>query len=292
MGGFYFESQIMKTDKPALLLKDSSEDSVLTGPAFDDHEFVIKLSDEKSGLRAYVAIHSTDLGSALGGTRFLHYQREDDALEDALHLSRAMSYKCALANLPYGGGKGVIVDSEGLNKKDVLLAYGRLVEKLRGLFKTGTDVGVTDEDVRLMASQTTHMLGVTVADRGDLSTSKVAALGVFYAIRAALAHMYGEVDFKGKKIAVKGVGKLGGELTRLLVEAGADVLIADINPDSCEELKRRWPKIGISPVEDIHRQEVDIYAPCALGHEFTEESVAELRCQAIVGGANNQLENP
>ncbi len=265
---------------------------MLTGPAFDNHEFVIKLTDEDSGLRAYVAIHSTELGSALGGTRFLHYQREDDALEDALHLSRAMSYKCALANLPYGGGKGVIVDSEGLNKKDVLLAYGRLVEKLRGLFKTGTDVGITDEDVQLMASRTSHMLGVTVADRGDLSTSKVAALGVFYAARAALTHMYGTADFTGKRVAVKGVGKLGGELARLLKEAGAQLLIADINPDSCDALKKRWPEVEVLAVEDIHKQEVDIYAPCALGHEFTEEKASELRCKVVVGGANNQLESP
>lgn len=282
----------MKMHTPVPLLTDSSEDSVLTGSAFDNHEFVIKLSDEKSGLRAYVAIHSTDLGSALGGTRFLQYQKEHDALEDALNLSRAMSYKCALANLPYGGGKGVIVDSEGLSKKDVLLAYGRLVEKLRGLFKTGTDVGITDGDVQLMASQTSHMLGVTVADRGDLSTSKVAALGVFYAMRAALTHMYGTAEFKGKKVAIKGVGKLGGELARLLLEAGAELSVADINPDSCDALKKRWPTIKVLDVEDIHKQEVDIYAPCALGHEFTEEKASELRCKAIVGGANNQLESP
>ncbi len=282
----------MKTHQLASPHVKGGEDSALKGLAFDDHEFVIRLGDEESGLRAYVAIHSTALGSALGGTRFLHYQNEADAVEDALNLSRAMSYKCALANLPYGGGKGVVIDSEGLDKKHALLAYGRLIEKLKGLFKTGTDVGITDEDVKLMALQTSHMLGVTVADRGDLSTSKVAALGVYYAMRAALDHMYGTTDFTGKRIAIKGVGKLGGELARLLIEAGAAVLIADINPDSCTALKQRWPQVEVLDVENIHKQEVDIYAPCALGHEFTEDTVADLRCKAVVGGANNQLESP
>jgi glutamate dehydrogenase/leucine dehydrogenase len=261
----------------------------LVGPAFDNHEFVIMLSDESSGLRAFVAIHNTNLGPALGGTRMLHYQDESDAIEDALSLSRAMSYKCALANLPYGGGKGVIIAGRGFKKGEALLAYGHLIEKLGGLFKTGTDVGISDEDVRLMASQTEHMLGVIVADRGDLSTAKVAALGVFHAMRAALMNLYGTTDFRDKKVAIKGVGKLGGELARLVSEEGAKVLIADIDSAVCEALKKHLPNTTILSVEDIQKQEVDIYAPCALGNEFTEGSVATLRCKSIVGGANNQL---
>ncbi|MGH7158104.1 MAG: Leu/Phe/Val dehydrogenase [Candidatus Saccharimonadales bacterium] len=282
----------MKMDKSKSSSTKNGERFGFVGSVIDDHEFVIRLGEEKSGLQAYIGIHSTVLGPALGGTRFLHYQSDQEALDDALNLSRAMSYKCALAKLPFGGGKGVILAREGLSRKDLLLAYGHLVEKLRGLFKTGTDVGITDEDVRLMASQTTHMLGMTIADRRSLSTAKVAALGVFYAMKAALAFMYGSASFDGRKVAIKGVGKLGGELALLLSKAGAGLLIADVDLASCSSLKRRFPDITILPVEDIQQQEVDIYAPCALGNEFTEHSVAGLRCKAIVGGANNQLASP
>lgn len=261
-------------------------------PGFDDHEFVMALSDEASGLKAFIAIHNTNLGPALGGTRMQKYASEAAALDDVLDLSRAMSYKCALAKLPYGGGKAVIMADPGLDREAVLSAYARLVEKLGGLLKTGTDVGISDDDVAHMAKQTEHMLGVKPADRGDLNTSKVAALGVFHAMKATLRHLDGSSSFAGKRIAIKGVGKLGGELARLVREAGGLVYIADINSERCQELRRQWPDVTVVANGEIHRCPVDIYSPCALGNEFNSRTISQLRCRAIAGGANNQLVDP
>lgn len=256
---------------------------------FSNHEFVMTLTDEISGLHAYIGVHSTKLGPALGGTRMKAYESESAALQDVLNLSKAMSYKCALANLPYGGGKAVIVAYEGQDRKTVLSAYARLVDKLQGLFKTGTDVGITDEDVAHMGNHTSHMLGLTEADRGDLSTAKTAALGVFCAMKAALNKLYGSSDFANRTVAIKGTGKLGGELARLVHDAGGKLFVSDIDTAACKELKRQLPEITVMENSTIHTQPVDIYAPCALGNEFTMESIGALDCKAIVGGANNQL---
>lgn len=256
---------------------------------FANHEFVMTLTDESSGLHAYIGVHSTKLGPALGGTRMKSYESEKAALQDVLNLSKAMSYKCALANLPYGGGKAVIVEYEGQDRKAVLSAYARLVDKLQGLFKTGTDVGITDEDVAHMGNHTSHMLGLTEADRGDLSTSKTAALGVFCAMRAALNKLYGSSDFTNKSVAIKGTGKLGSELARLVHEAGGKIFVSDIATAACQELKESLGNITVVDNSTIHSQPVDIYAPCALGNEFTIESIRNLNCKAVVGGANNQL---
>lgn len=258
-------------------------------PQFDNHEFVMVLSDKASGLRAYVAIHNTNLGPALGGTRMQPYASENEALRDVLNLSKAMSYKCALANLPYGGGKAVIIEDGTANREAVLTAYAKLVDKLNGLFKTGTDVGISDSDVALMGQYTSDMLGLTEADRGDMTTGKTAALGVFYAMRAALTKLYSQPDFGGRTVAIKGVGKLGSELARLVVEAGGSVSVSDINPAACEQLKAQLPSVTVADNAAIHTLPVDIYAPCALGNEFTTDNIAELQCRAVIGGANNQL---
>jgi glutamate dehydrogenase/leucine dehydrogenase len=253
------------------------------------HEFLISLSDEKSGLRAFIAIHNTNLGPALGGTRMIDYKTEDSALIDVLNLSKAMSYKCALANLPYGGGKGVIISSASLSRSEMLKSYARLVDKLGGLIRTGTDVGVSDEDVALMAKETSCMLGVKPFKRGNLTTSKAAALGVFTAMKAVLFSLYGSNDFNSRSVAIKGVGKLGGELARLVSEAGGIVFVSDIDQVKCIDLQKNINNIEIIDNENIHKIPVDIFSPCALGNEFTPKVIKELICKAIVGGANNQL---
>lgn len=259
---------------------------------FDDHEMVIALSDKKTGLNAFVGIHDTTLGPALGGTRLQVYRSESEALKDVLNLSRAMTYKCALAHLPYGGGKGVIFleKNKSYDRQALLAAYARMIENLRGLFKTGTDVGISDADVVDMAKYTSHMLGVVEADRGTLSTSNCAALGVFYAMKAALYEIDRTQDFSGKRVAIKGVGKLGAELARLVHEAGGALVISDINKEAANKF------IGTERVEvvdhdKIHLQEADIYAPCALGNEFNDSTIKSLRSRVVVGGANNQLPN-
>ncbi len=260
-------------------------------PEFENHEMVVAVTDEKTGLRGYIAIHNTNRGPALGGTRMQPYSSEEAAEKDVLNLSRAMSYKCALANLPYGGGKAVIIASEGMDRNGVLSAYARMVERLNGLFKTGTDVGIFDADVVHMSKDTRHMLGVVEADRGDLTTAKTAARGVFASMKAALQELYGSDTFADRKIAIKGVGKLGGELARLLREAGAEVYIADIDDAQVKKVSEQVPGSIAVPLQEIHAQVVDIYAPCALGNEFSDEVIEALRCKAVVGGANNQLPN-
>lgn len=258
---------------------------------FDNHEFVLALTDERTGLNGFIAIHNTNLGPAQGGTRMMFYENETRALKDALSLSKAMSYKCAMARLPYGGGKGVVMLREGVDREKVLLSYAHLVNKLRGLFMTGTDVGVSDSDVVLMSQKTKHMMGVVPADRGGLNTSSNAALGVYYAMHAAVKKIFDVDDIKGASVAIKGAGKLGGELARLVSEAGGKVYISDIDPDKSKYAEANFP--GVTAVDNklIHKQEVDIYSPCALGKEFNLATVKQLKCRAVVGGANNQLEN-
>lgn len=256
---------------------------------FDNHEMVINFSDEAVGLKGAIAVHNTKLGPALGGTRMQQYSDQQAALQDVLSLSSAMSYKCALAGLPYGGGKAVITSVDGMVRQDVLKRYAEIVENLRGLFKTGTDVGITDDDVKHMARYTSHMLGVTEADRRGMSTSTMAALGVFYSCKAALMHLYGSKSLEGKTIGIKGLGKLGGELASLAYAEGAVIYAADIDTQKCANLVKLLPNIKIVACEDISSIALDIYAPCALGNEFNDKNVSNLKCKIISGGANNQL---
>lgn len=256
---------------------------------FDNHEMVIGVSDKATKLRGYIAIHNTNLGPALGGTRLQYYASEEAALRDVLNLSKAMSYKCALAGLPWGGGKAVLIDDGELNRSAVLRSYARLVEKLNGLFKTGTDVGIFDQDVKRMAKHTQHMLGVSPSDRGDLSTSKMAALGVFYCVKGALWQVYGDESTQNRTIGVKGVGKLGGELVRLLHEEGARLVIADVDDAKCRTIQRKYPDVMVVAPGEIHKQVLDVFAPCALGNELTMRVINDIKARIIAGGANNQL---
>jgi len=258
---------------------------------FDNHQMLIGISDEASGLRGYIAIHNTNRGPALGGTRLQAYPSVKVAIQDALNLSKAMTYKCALANLPWGGGKTVILSEKKMNRDAVLKSYAKLVESLNGLFKTGTDVGVFDSDVLNMAKYTNHMLGVSPGDRGDMSTSKIAALGVYYSIKTALENVYGSEDINKKKIGIKGTGKLGGELVGLLYKEGADLYVADIDSRKTNVLKKMYPNINVVNAKTIHKLSLDIYSPCALGREFSSHNIGELNTKIIAGGANNQLED-
>lgn len=267
-----------KTSKSFRILKE-----------FDNHEMVIGISDSQTKLKGYIAIHSTKLGPALGGTRLQDYPSEEAALRDVLNLSKAMSYKCALAGLPFGGGKAVLIADSQADRQAMLAAYARIVESLRGLFKTGTDMGIFDDDVKQMARHTKHMLGVSKADRGELTTAKMAALGVYYCIKSSLEHVFGNQSVEGKTVGVKGIGKLGGELARLLYEDGAKVVIADTDQAKVKSLLRKYPGMVAVDPSAIHKQSLDIYSPCATGREINSRVLGELKTKIIVGGANNQL---
>lgn len=260
-------------------------------PEYDGHEFVIFLRDEASGLDAVIAIHSRARGMAHGGTRVKQYDTEDGALRDALNLSHAMTNKSALADLPYGGAKGVISLPAGeYDKSKILAAYAERVSSLKGLFHTGTDVGLTDEDALFMSQHCPYILGTKTNPEG-YTTSKTAALGVLHAIKAAAQHKYGSADLTGKKVGVKGVGKLGAELVRLLHGEGAQLVVADINQQSAEALSQEYPGVTVVSADEVTKTRLDIYAPCAMGSEFDAEVVAGLDCDIVCGGANNQLLN-
>lgn len=258
-------------------------------PEFANHEMVSFFCDGKTGLRGFIAIHNTNLGPATGGTRYFHYASEEDALRDALRLSRAMTYKCALAGVPYGGGKAVLMnDKKNLKTKTYLEKYAEKINLLRGNFYTGEDVGISESDAGILAKHSKFIVGAKGAGRsGD--PSPWAALGVFYALYAALKEAFGSEEIKGRIFAIKGLGKVGLELLRLIYKEGGEIIAADINQEAVAAARKKFPKIRIVKPEEIHKIKADIYSPCAMGNEFNAKKISELKCAIVCGGANNQL---
>lgn len=256
----------------------------------EGHETVCYCHDRATGLRAVIAIHSTTLGPSLGGVRFRPYDDEDQAVEDVLRLSRAMSYKNAAAGLDLGGGKAVIIGDPATTKTDDLMrAYGRFVDGLNGRYLTAEDVGTTQHDMDVISEVTRHVTGVDPARGGSGDPSPATALGVFEAMRAVAAHLWGDASLRGRKVTVSGIGKVGSDLCAHLFAAGADVAVADVNEAALEAVTARFAKAEVVPVEKAHMTDCDIYSPCALGGVLNETTIPELRCAAVVGAANNQL---
>ncbi len=253
------------------------------------HEEVVYGYDEVSGLRAIIAIHSTALGPALGGTRFFPYQSEQDALADVLRLAKGMTYKAAAAGLDLGGGKAVITGDPASDKSELLLrAYARLVDSLGGRYITAEDVGTTTADVDIMRRETRWALGSSIAEGGAGDPSPVTSRGLFAAARAVSEFIWGDADLAGRRFAVQGVGKVGSAFVQLLVEARADVIVADSSDEAMRIATETYGVKGVD-VEEIHTVDCDIYSPCALGGGLNQETIPQLNCQAIVGSANNQL---
>nr|WP_204261786.1 Glu/Leu/Phe/Val dehydrogenase dimerization domain-containing protein [Blastococcus saxobsidens] len=255
------------------------------------HEQVVFCSDAESGLRAVIAIHSTALGPALGGTRFYPYAGEDAAVADALRLSKAMSYKNSLAGLDLGGGKAVIIGDPRTDKTEALLrAYGRFVESLGGRYLTACDVGTYNADLDVVARETRFAHGRSEAYGGCGDSSVLTAYGVFQGMRAAAQHCWGSPSLAGRTVAIAGVGKVGSWLAGHLVDDGADVVVTDVDPAAVERLRARHPQVRV--VEDtaaLVRTPHDVYAPCALGGALDADTVAALPARVVCGGANNQL---
>jgi leucine dehydrogenase len=258
---------------------------------FDHHQQIVFGCDETSGLRAIIAIHDTRRGPALGGLRIYPYASEEDALTDVLRLSRGMTYKSALADLPLGGGKAVIIADPRRDKTPALLqAMGRLVESLGGRYITAEDSGSGEEDMCVIRQETRHVSGLGQGGKsGD--PSPFTAHGVFCALKSAVRHRFGRDDLQGLRVAIQGVGHVGAHLARELHAAGAELLLTDVDRDSLGMLIDELGAQSIAP-EAIFSAEVDVFAPCAMGAVLTAEVAQSLKAKIVCGAANNQLATP
>ena len=255
------------------------------------HEQVVFCQDRASGLKAIIAIYSTALGPALGGTRFYPYASEDAAVEDVLKLSKAMAYKAACAGIDLGGGKAVILGDPTRDKSEALLrAYGRFVQSLGGRYYTACDVGTFVQDMDVIAKETAYATGRSPEDGGAGDSAVLTAYGVFQAMRAAAQHTWGAPTLSGRRVAVEGVGKVGHHLVEHLLADGASVVVSDVDRAALE----RSQALGAQAmdVEAMRTADCDVYAPCALGGSVTDELVPALQARVVCGAANNQLAHP
>ena len=268
-------------------------DSLWDFPDFDAHELVHFVTDRKTGLNAVIAVHSSHLGPGAGGTRFWHYAKTGDAVADVLRLSRGMSYKNAMAGLPLGGGKAVILADEAKTKTpDMLAAYGRAVEALGGRYVTAEDVGINVADMVAIAGQTRFVAGLPVADGavgGDPGPH--TSYGVFLGVKAAVKRKLGKDSLAGLHIAVQGAGSVAGGFARRAAAEGARLSIADIDEARARALAAETGGAVVA-TEAIMTLEADVLSPNALGAILTEASIAALNVPIVAGGANNQLATP
>ncbi len=256
-------------------------------PDFDDHEGIHLFRDHATGLTAIIAIHSTALGPAAGGTRFWHYADKSDAIVDALRLSRGMSYKNAMAGLPAGGGKAVILASGDRAKTpEMLAAFARAVDSLGGRYITAQDVGMSEADMVALSQTTKHVAGLPGQSGGDPGPS--TARGVYLGVCATVKRALKRDSAEGVHIAIQGVGSVGGGLARWLARDGARLTLADADPARAQALAIELGANAI-PADAIMAVDADVLSPCALGAILTSDSIAKLRVAAIAGGANNQL---
>jgi valine dehydrogenase (NAD+) len=258
------------------------------------HEQVVFCHDEPSGLSAIIAIHSTALGPALGGTRFYPYASEQDALEDVLALSRGMSYKAAAAGLDLGGGKAVIIGDPRTDKTEQLLrAYGRFVQSLGGRYYTACDVGTFSDDMDVISRECRFVTGRTVAQGGAGDSSVLTAYGVFQGMRAAAQVAWGRPTLRDRTVGVAGVGKVGRHLVGQLLDDGADVIVTDVNPSAVAAVEHDHPAVRSVPsTQALVTSDIDVYAPCALGGALDDDVLEVLTARVVCGAANNQLAHP
>ena len=269
---------------------------VFSHPEFDGHELIAFRHDHETGLKAIIAVHNTRLGPALGGCRMWPYANEGEALTDVLRLSRGMTYKAALAGLPQGGGKSVILGDPRRDKADGLMrAMGRFVHSLSGRYIVAEDSGTSVADMRLMALETPHVGGLAgeqaVASGRTGDPSPATAYGVFVGIRAAAVHRLKRDDLRGLRIAIQGLGNVGYRLAKHLHDAGAKLWVTDLYAPAVERCVREFGATA-APMESIHALEVDVFAPCALGAVLNDRSIGELKAAIVAGAANNQLARP
>ena len=264
-----------------------------TEPDFDAHERIEFVHDRASGLSAIIALHSTHLGPGAGGTRFWHYAEPANAMRDALRLSRGMSYKNAMAGLPMGGGKAVVLLDEARTKTPAMLAaFGEAVNALGGRYVTAEDVGASEADMVAIAKRTPHVCGLP-ADEGDIGgdPGPFTAMGIYHGIKAAVAHKLGRDGMAGVHVAVQGCGSVGGGVARLLARDGAQLSLSDIDAGKAKSLAIELDGKAVA-ADAVMSTSCDVFSPNALGAILDDEGVARLDCTIVAGGANNQLARP
>jgi leucine dehydrogenase len=264
--------------------------SVFAARDFAGHEQVVFAHDPATGLKAIIAIHNTARGPALGGCRMWSYASEDDAVTDALRLSRGMTYKAAVADLALGGGKSVIIGDSRQHKTPALMqAMGRAVERLAGRYIIAEDVGTNTADMTEIRKHTRNVVGLATESGGSGDPSPATAWGCFLGLKQAVKHHLKTDDLRGVRVAVQGLGNVGQHLCHLLHEAGAKLIVADIRAEFVQKMVEQCHAVAVTP-ESIIAAEADVFAPCALGAIINDRSLDQLKVKVVAGSANNQLE--
>ncbi|MEP3090537.1 MAG: Glu/Leu/Phe/Val dehydrogenase dimerization domain-containing protein, partial [Nonlabens ulvanivorans] len=269
------------------LEKIINQDPVFGQLSFDDHEQVVFCNDKDTGLKAIIGIHNTVLGPALGGTRMWQYDNEWAALNDALRLSRGMTFKSAITGLNLGGGKAVIIgDAKTQKTPEMMRRFGEFVHSLSGKYITAEDVGMTTGDMDTVREVTPYVTGISQEKGGAGNPSPITAYGVFMGMKAAAKYKYGSDVLEDKIVYVEGIGNVGETLVEYLTQEGAQVYIADINQDRLEEVSSKYGA-KIYTGADLHAEKMDIYAPCALGATVNDNTIQKLQADIVAGAANN-----
>lgn len=256
------------------------------------YEQVVHFTCKETGLNAIISVHNTKLGPGMGGTRMFAYNSFDDALEDVKRLSKGMTYKNALAGIPFGGGKAVIIgDPKTQKTEDLFRSYGEALNILNGIYWTAEDVGTTPTDMEVIAEVSPFVSGLIYEDKGNCDPSPFTAYGVFYGIKAAVKFKFKKESLKGLKICILGLGNVGYELARLAHQAGAILYVADIDPEKVARAEKEFDATPVPPNE-AHSQDVDVFSPCALGGIINLQTVDLITAPIIAGAANNQLASP
>jgi leucine dehydrogenase len=276
------------------MASESVETVPMTAPIFDylkRYKFkkVVLCNDTDTGLRAVIAIHSTALGPAAGGLRMWTYTSEEEAIMDALRLGRGMTYKYAAAGVNLGGGKAVIIGDPKRDKSEALLrAMGRMIDQLGGEYITGEDVGTTLEDMETIYSETDHVVTLPEHAGGAGDISPATALGSVQAMRACANRVWGTTELGGRSVALQGLGMVGGKALPMLVEAGAEVVVTDLDEEKVNKAVKEFDVRAVAP-EEIYGQDVDIFAPYALGAVINDDTIPQLKAKVVAGAANNIL---
>ncbi|MCM3653840.1 leucine dehydrogenase [Metabacillus litoralis] len=276
------------------VIKQSVQAKEIVLEKVHEHEQIVFCNDPATGLQAIIAIHNTTLGPALGGCRMRPYRTMDEALEDVLRLSKGMTYKCAAADVDFGGGKAVIIGDPATDKTPAMFrAFGQFVDSLNGRFYTGTDMGTSIDDFIHASKETNCIVGIPEAYGGSGDSSVPTALGVIYGIKATNKVVFGTDDLSGKAYAIQGLGKVGFKVAEQLLESGGDLYVTDINEKAIQAIQERAKQLGgivrVVSGDEVYSANADVFVPCAFGGIINDDTLDMLKVKAIAGSANNQL---